>query len=673
MKLRIDETEIRKAIAIMKPDNQLFEVRYIGNSGRLNFSGYFTDVDVLIDKLNRLNPTEAGNVYITLNEINTACYSRAQRDKFNKNPKNSTSDNDIVGYDWLMLDFDPKRPAGTAASEDELKIAHEVAQRVYRYLSSKGWQSPVIAMSGNGYHLLYKVYLANAKEKSALVERTLKALNMLFGDEDSVSVDTAVFNPSRICKLYGTEAVKGSNTKDRPHRMAKILYAPDEIKENDVHLLEEIANEIPEEPEQPQKYNNYNPRSFDLEKWLDEHGVVVTQKASFKDGTKYILEECPFDSSHRGKDACVIQFNNGALCFHCFHQSCADKDWKAFREHFEPTAYQKREYHQPNRLLPDVPSRQIKAADQTEAESVFFTPEQIRQMKTPPEEFIKTGIRELDVKIGGLKKGFVTCLSGLRASGKSSIISQISLEAVKSNYRVALYSGELAPKNLLKWLVLQAAGKDCVFQRGDIANYFVPMAGVDEQVCEWIGDRLLIYNNDYGSEFGFIEQRLDECVEEHKVDLIILDNLMMIDISELNDNFYRAQGEFVKKLEIFAKKNNVHVLFVAHPRKSQGFLRLDDISGSNDIVNQVDNAFILHRVNKDFERLTQETLKWTKDNKLYEASNVIEVCKDRDGGVQDLFIPLYFEMETKRLKNNINENKIYGDGGFHVDNADFGF
>ncbi|MDE7389523.1 MAG: hypothetical protein K2M82_01065, partial [Lachnospiraceae bacterium] len=124
----------------------------------------------------------------------------------------------------------------------------------------------------------------------------------------------------------------------------------------------------------------------------------------------------------------------------------------------------------------------------------------------------------------------------------------------------------------------------------------------------------------------------------------------------------QRQSRFVGELEVFAKLNNVHILFVAHPRKSQGFLRLDDISGSNDIVNRVDNALILHRVNEDFKRLSKDTLKWSADNPIYQATNVIEICKDRDGGNQDVFIPLFFEKETKRLKNRETEVKYYSWG-----------
>jgi RecA-family ATPase len=132
-----------------------------------------------------------------------------------------------------------------------------------------------------------------------------------------------------------------------------------------------------------------------------------------------------------------------------------------------------------------------------------------------------------------------------------------------------------------------------------------------------------------------------------------------MNIASLDYDKYQQQSRFVERLESLAKQYNVHIIFVAHPRKSTGFLRLDDVSGSNDIVNRVDNAFIMHRVNEDFKRLTKEMFKWKSDNDLYNCDNVIEICKDRDGGVQDEFIPLWFERETKRLKNYVAENTVY--------------
>jgi hypothetical protein len=120
---------------------------------------------------------------------------------------------------------------------------------------------------------------------------------------------------------------------------------------------------------------------------------------------------------------------------------------------------------------------------------------------------------------------------------------------------------------------------------------------------------------------------------------------------------YDRQSIFVETLENMAKKYNIHIIFVAHPRKSQGFLRLEDISGSNDIPNRVDNALIVHRVGIDFKKKFSEMMgeNFPQKNELFNASNIVEICKNRTDGIQDCFIPLYYEPETKRLKNTVGE------------------
>ncbi len=354
--------------------------------------------------------------------------------------------------------------------------------------------------------------------------------------------------------------------------------------------------------------------------------------------------------------ACSIQTSDGKIGYNCFHNSCSDYHWHDVRVLYEPDAYdlksQVDESIKPNHS--SVKPEPVVSPDQP----VFYTTEQIRLLQRPEEEFLKSGIKEIDQRMRGLKKGFVSCISGLRGCGKSSIISQVALNIVNQGFRVALFSGELTSQNVLKWLTLQAAGRAHVHAT-KYENYFIYDNETLEAVSQWLNGKLYIYNNDYGNEYYFIEANLEKCIADNKIDLVILDNLMSMNISQLDSDKYQRQSCFVEKLETLAKQYNVHIIFVAHPRKSQGFLRLDDISGSNDIVNRVDNAFIMHRVNVDFIRLTRETLRWKKDNPLYECSNVIEICKDRDGGAQDIFIPLWFERETKRLKNDAAENVIY--------------
>lgn len=650
----INEVEIRKAISLIKPNGELFEVRFI--SGKWNASGYFTDANTLITELRKFRPKAGANVYVLLNHIKDECYSRKQRDRFIELVTPTTSDHDVDGLEWIMIDLDPIRAAGTSSTDNQLLQARNMAKRIFAFMRNRLWNDPIVASSGNGIHLLYKIMLKNTPDRVKLIENCLKTLNMIFKD-DAIDIDLKTFNPARVCKLYGTMAQKGSNTPERPHRMSSIIYAPEKLQTNDVRLLEELIKLLPQE-EKPQKYNNYDPQRFDVQDWLNHHNIAYTSKVDWNGGTKWILEHCPFNDQHTGKDASVIQTQDGKLCFNCFHSSCSDKKWKDLREMYEPDAYTRRE----TRIIPNYLARRQNPATLIRndvEEPVFYTTEQIRTKENPPEEFIRCGISEIDKRMRGLKKGFVSVMSGLRASGKSSLISQMALECRQQGYKVAIYSGELTAKNLLNWLALQAAGKAHVHPTS-YENFFKPNDNIEELVSKWLDDFVFVYNNDYGNNFEYVMENIRKCVEEHSVDFIILDNLMALDIESLDSDKYARQSKFVGILEIFAKQNNVHILFVAHPRKSNGFLRLDDISGSNDIVNRVDNAFIVHRVNEDFKRLTGETMRWKSDNPLYEASNVIEICKDRDGGNQDIFIPLVFEPETKRLKNAAAEYIHYG-------------
>ncbi|CUO98617.1 Replicative DNA helicase [[Eubacterium] contortum] len=660
----LNEKEVRKAIALMKPDNQLFEVRVIYGNKQL-YSGYFQNAEALVRGFDKLRNFGDCNIYITLNTLNDACYDRTQRDRFEKNPKATTSDNDVTGYDWMMLDLDPIRPTGTSSTDEQIKKAKAKGNQIYKFLKNLGFNDPLFGFSGNGVHLLYRVYLDKSEEVTALMKKSLKTLDMLFTDAE-IGVDMKNFNPARVCKLYGTLAQKGANTDVRPHRMSYIIGSPENIEVNDIKYLQKLCNLYPKE-EKPQRYNNYQPREFDLEEWLSKYGFRY-RKSSYSDGTKYILDCCPFDSNHKGKDACIFQSRSGAIGFHCFHNSCSDKTWRDVRLLYEPDAYEKRQleyehriYQKPNRF------QDIKKIEIVEGRPIFYTAKDILDLPVTDEAFIKTGIMDIDKKMRGLKKGYVSVISGLRASGKSSVISEICLDCVETGNNAGVFSGELSPKNFMRWMNLQAAGKGYT-EPTQFEGYYNVQKKYQKYIADWLGEHFFLYNNEYGNDYLAVIEQFEKQVEEKKLDLLILDNLMAFNISTLSDNKYDAQTLFVLGLEQLAKRKDIHIAFVAHPRKAMGFLRLDDISGTGDLGNAVDNAFIVHRVNEDFRRLTKQMFGWKDDNELYRATNVIEIAKDRDGGIQDHFTPLFYEKESKRLKNYVAENKLYGwnkhDDGF---------
>ena len=105
----------------------------------------------------------------TLNEIDDSCYSREQRDCFRQS-KVTTSDGDIKGYRWMLVDLDPVRRTGISSTKEELIRSHDMAEAVVKYLRELGFSAPIMALSGNGIHLLYKIALTNTPEHTELIQ-----------------------------------------------------------------------------------------------------------------------------------------------------------------------------------------------------------------------------------------------------------------------------------------------------------------------------------------------------------------------------------------------------------------------------------------------------------------------------------------------------------------------
>ena len=173
----IDYEETRRAIDLLQAPGKVFEVRVIGTARRKEIlSGYFQDAETLFQKFDTIDLRKR-NIYITLGEVREECFSRSQSNCFEMNPAVTTNDNDIIAYRWLFVDLDPVRPTGISSSNEQLKCAEELRDKVYEYLQGVGFPEPVRAMSGNGYHLLYRIDVPNDAEGRALVEKCLKNLS----------------------------------------------------------------------------------------------------------------------------------------------------------------------------------------------------------------------------------------------------------------------------------------------------------------------------------------------------------------------------------------------------------------------------------------------------------------------------------------------------------------
>ena len=242
MSLVSDPKAIVEALRIFMQPGQVVEIRApkvrSGRFSNVHF-GYFDldHLDELAQAVQKIKTADA--IYFMLNPIRHSVHARAyNRIKEFEKGDNTTGDKEIISRIWLMIDLDAKRDAGISATDEEKAASLECAKRVADYLRGLGSPEPVMTDSGNGYHLYYRIDLP--AEDGGLVHRCLEALADRFNDE-KVKVDLSVSNAARITKLPGTPVRKGDNTPDRPHRIARLISAPEEVQLVPLVLLETLA------------------------------------------------------------------------------------------------------------------------------------------------------------------------------------------------------------------------------------------------------------------------------------------------------------------------------------------------------------------------------------------------------------------------------------------------
>ena len=665
----IDEQQLRKWWEVFNPSSKLVEIRLLGKN---TYSGYFTNIDTLIAQLrplldhNNYQYYGAMQAYFTLNEVNEDLYSREQRDVFVKKPKSTTTDGDIVRRRFVLIDLDPQRSAGISASNEEFEKAHMKCVDVYKYLLANGFKEPIITVSGNGYHCYVPCDMPNDDEHNELIKKFLQSLSNIFGGDD-VEVDEKVFNPARIDKLIGTWAKKGADNKERPWRISKILKVPSDLTPNDDECFKKIADLLPQEEPKPQPQRRTyqgNNQPFDLPTWLTQHGIVYREKKS-GDATVYELEWCPWVDTHSDRkkwDSALFVDGQGKITFNCTHSHCKGKTWQDVRLKYEPNAYDRPVYQPQLSYTPRqyAPKKTYEIKDEIpELGKKWLTMKSIEKLDLTQLKGVKTGYTELDRNIVQLNYGEVTLLSGGNASGKSSWLNSLLLNIANQGVPNALWSGELPERILKTWIQMAAAGKNNLRQsQYGSGKYYVP-SNIGAKIDDWMEPLFYIYNSEYGNTWEQIFHDMTELLKLG-VKVFTLDNLFSLDIDLLEGDRNNKQKELILQIKKFAKVNDVHIILVAHPRKTMAFLRKNDISGTSDLTNAVDNVFIMHRVNNDFFRAGAEFFGEATINMYRGFGNVLEVAKNRMYGIVDLMVGMQYEIESRRFKNTTEENVQYG-------------
>lgn len=229
------------------------------------------------------------------------------------------------------------------------------------------------------------------------------------------------------------------------------------------------------------------------------------------------------------------------------------------------------------------------------------------------------------------RPGEVSVWTGINGHGKSLFIAQQGVQQCGQGARWCVYSGEMLPAiQLARMCKIGSA----------LAK---PSIAYLDAMGEWFADRMWVI-----SQVGQVElQKLLEIFayanRRYGCDVFVIDSLMMLaDVPEDGNGSLTAQARAIRLTSDFAKRHNVHVHLVAHPKKANDEKEIPgkmSVGGSGKLTDLADNVLAVWSAKLDpASEGYDET----------QPDGFIRLAKQRNGDVQDRAIPVWSHAESRQ-------------------------
>lgn len=190
--------------------------------------------------------------------------------------------------------------------------------------------------------------------------------------------------------------------------------------------------------------------------------------------------------------------------------------------------------------------------------------------------------------IKGLRRGELSIVTGPTGSGKTSFLSQLSIDYCMQGVPTLWGSFEIKNTRLAKKMLGQFAGKDFAADM----NEFHEWADRFEQLP-------MYFLKFFGStKVELALDAMEHAVYVNDVEHIILDNLQFM-TSGQGRGFERfeVQDRAIELFRGFASEKNVHITIVIHPRKEDDDapLMTSSVLGTAKATQEADNVIILQK------------------------------------------------------------------------------
>lgn len=217
--------------------------------------------------------------------------------------------------------------------------------------------------------------------------------------------------------------------------------------------------------------------------------------------------------------------------------------------------------------------------------------------------------------IRGFRPGELTIFTGPTGSGKTTVLSQMSLDYCFQGVKTLWGSFEIKHTRLARIMIQQVAAQSLfhndkineneeieVNNEDDQKNNLIIKEDVINQAQKILQNSPIYFMDYFGSTpLETILDSMNQAVNDHQIQHIILDNLQfMLSGQYSNGSFdkFDLTDRTVAALRNFATNKNVHITLVIHPRKEMDDtpLGLASVSGTAKATQEADNVIILQKI-----------------------------------------------------------------------------
>lgn len=234
----------------------------------------------------------------------------------------------------------------------------------------------------------------------------------------------------------------------------------------------------------------------------------------------------------------------------------------------------------------------------------------------------------------GHRRGELTIFSGHTGTGKTSLLSQLSLDYCAQGQPTLWGSFEIPNANLAKLLLQQLYAMKTGQPVSTLPDHFTEWAERFEELP-------MFFLRYFGSQpIDMVIDAMEYGHYVHDIAHVVLDNLQFMTSGQARPNAgaygrFEVMDDAMQRLRAFSTERNVHVSLVVHPRKEDdnSEIQTSSIFGSAKATQEADSVIILQKGRGN--------------------GRVLEVRKNRFDGTQGR-INIAFDKELKLFKERKN-------------------